>query len=73
MQGRRQGRAGQGSTGPEENLLRYRAYRGCYSPYCCGEAVRRSGSLCAIEVEGLKRRPPTQVGGLSLEFRVWGV
>ena len=25
--------------------------------------------LCAIEVEGLKRRP-TEVGGLSLEFRV---
>ena len=28
----------------------------------CGEAGRRIGSLCAIEVEGLKRRPPT-VGG----------
>ena len=24
----------------------------------------------AIEVEGLKRRPPTEVGGLGLEFRV---
>ena len=50
------------STGPEENLLRYRAYRGCYSPHGCGEAGRRLGSLCAIAVEGLKRRPPT-VGG----------
>ena len=28
------------------------------------------GSLCAIEVEGLKRRAPTEVGGLGLEFRV---
>ena len=42
------------STGPEENLLRYRAYRGCYSPHGCGEAGKRLGSLCAIEVEGLK-------------------
>ena len=65
------------STGPEENLLRYRAGRGCYRPHGCGEAGKRIGSLCAIEVEGLKRpqveglkRPPTEVGGLSLEFRV---
>ena len=29
----------------------------------------RIGSLCAVEVEGLKRRPPTEVGGLSLELR----
>ena len=35
-------------------LLRYRAYRGCYSPHGCGEAGKRLGSLCAIEVEGLK-------------------
>ena len=41
----------------------------CYSPHGCGKAGKRIGSLCAIEVEGLKRRPPTQVGGLSLEFR----
>ena len=26
--------------------------------------------ICAIEVEGLKCRPPTEVGGLSLELRV---
>ena len=38
----------------EEKLLRYRAYRGCYSPHGCGEAGKRLGSLCAIEVEGLK-------------------
>ena len=31
------------------------------------------GSLCAVEVEGLKRRPPTEMGGLSLEFRVLGL
>ena len=53
-----------------QNLLRYRAGRGCYRPHGCGEAGKRIGSLCAIEVEGLKRRPPTEVGGLSLEFRV---
>ena len=47
--------------------------RGCYRPYGCGEAGKRIGSLCAVEVEGLKRRPPTEVGGLSLEFRVQGV
>ena len=46
------------------------AGRGCYRPHGCGEAGKRIGSLCAIEVEGLKRRPPTEVGGLSLEFRV---
>ena len=39
-------------------------------PHGCGEAGERIGSLCAIEVEGLKRRPPTEVGGLGLESRV---
>ena len=34
------------------------------------EAGERAGSTCAIEVEGLKRRPPTVGGGLSLEFGV---
>ena len=48
------------------------AYRGCYSPHGCGEAGERLGSLCAIEVEGRKRRPPTEVGGLGLEFRSLG-
>ena len=43
---------------------------GCYRPHGCGEAGERLGSLCAIEVEGRKRRPPTEVGGLGLEFRV---
>ena len=38
------------SAGPEENG--------------CGEAGERPGSTCAIEVEGLKRRPPT-VGGAA--------
>ena len=36
-------------------------------------AVERRASVLgrsAIEVEGLKRRPPTEVGGLGLEFRV---
>ena len=31
---------------------------------------RRPRSACAIEVEGLRRRPPTLGGGLGLEFRV---
>ena len=63
------GGRGRGGSGPDpENLLRYRA---CYRPpHGCGEAGQRLGSLCAIEVEGLKRRPPTEVGGLGLEFRV---
>ena len=34
----------------------------------CGKARERLGSLCAMEVEALKRRPPTEVGGLGLEF-----
>ena len=58
------------STGPEENVFRYGVRRGCHCPHGCGEAGERNGSLCAIEVEGLKRRPPTEVGGLCLEFRV---
>ena len=41
-----------------------------YRRHDCEEAGKRIGSLCAIEVEGIKRRPPTEVGGLSLEFRV---
>ena len=61
------------STGPEENVFRYRVRRGCYGPRGCGEAGERAGSFCAIEVEGLKRRPPTEVGGLGLEFRVQGL
>ena len=35
-------------------------------------AVERRASVlggCAIEVEGLKRRPPTEVGGLGLECK----
>ena len=36
-----------------------RAGRGCYRPHDCGEAGKRIGSLCAIEVEGPKRRPAT--------------
>ena len=51
-------------------MFRYRVRRGCYRPHGCGEAGERAGSFCAIEVEGLKRRPPTEVGGLGLEFRV---
>ena len=42
----------------------------CSGPHGCGEAGERIGWLCAIEVEGLKRRPPTEVGGLGLESRV---
>ena len=51
-------------------MFRYRVRRGCYGPRGCGEAGEHAGSFCAIEVEGLKRRPPTEVGGLGLEFRV---
>ena len=29
------------------------------------KAGKRIGSLCAIEVKGLKRRSPTEVGGLT--------
>ena len=47
--------------------------RGCCPPHGCGEAGERAGSFCAIEVEGLKRGPPTEVGGLGLEFRVWSL
>ena len=36
------------------------------------ERHKRIGSLCAIEVEGLKRRPPTEVGGLGPEFKGLG-
>ena len=57
------------STGVEENVFRYRVRRGC-TARGCAETRERAGSFCAIEVEGLKRRPPTEVGGLGLEFRV---
>ena len=42
----------------------------CYSTPGCGTAGERAGSTCAIDVEGLKRRPPLKVGGLCHEFRV---
>ena len=48
--------------------VQVRGLRGCYRRHGCGEAGERLGSLCAIEVEGLKCRPPTEVGGLGLEF-----
>ena len=44
------------------NVFRCRVGRGCYCPHGCGEAGERPGSVCAIEVEALRRRPPT-VGG----------
>ena len=50
------------STGGEENLLRYRAQSWVLPSCGLQEAGERPGSTCAIEVEGLKRRPPT-VGG----------
>ena len=59
------------STGLEENVFRHRVRRGCHGSRGCGEAGERAGWFCAIEVEGLKRRPPTEVGGLGLEFRVF--
>ena len=73
-----QGRAEQGRAGAQGGraVFRCRALVVLPSPWLC-----RSGqaywSLCTIKVEGLKRRPPTQVGGRSLEFRglgfrVWG-
>ena len=61
--GGRNGHPAPGISFTRENLLRYHAYRWCYRPHGCGEAGERLGSLCAIEVEGLKRRPPTEVGG----------
>ena len=74
-----QGRAGQGQKG---SLPKHPWSRGEPAPVPGGTWVlpflwlwkpgKRIGSLCAIEVEGLKRRPPTEVSGLSLEFRVKG-
>ena len=46
----------------DQYWFRGEPYRGCYGPHGCGEAGRHLGSLCAIEVVELKRRPPT-VGG----------
>ena len=46
-------------------MFRYRIRRDCSGPHRCGEAGERIGSLCAIEVEGLK--------DLSLGFRVQGL
>ena len=40
-------------------------------PPGCGKAGQRPGPTCAINVEGLKRRPPSKVGGLCHEFRVF--
>ena len=69
-----QDRAGQGGKGKgKARRKREREQRGPGRPevpgptqffpqtrwaHGCGEAGRRIGSLCAIEVEGLKRRPP---------------
>ena len=36
----------------------------------CAKAGEHAGSTCAIDVEELKRRPPSKVGGLCHEFRV---
>ena len=33
----------------------------------------RPGSTCAIDVEGHKRRPPSKVGGLCRESRVYSL
>ena len=64
-----QGRAGQGRRAPflrgaQMGSARHEdgPSRGCYRPHGCGEAGERPGSPCAIEVEELKRRPPTVVG-----------
>ena len=59
-------------TSTEENLLRYRAYRGCYSFHGCGKVGRHHAWLCAIEVEGLQRRPPT-VGGRPMPLGLLGL
>ena len=68
-QGRGQGRAGQGRAGQGRagqgragHLFRYRAQSWVLPSSELQEAGERAGSTCAIEVEGLKRRPPT-VGG----------
>ena len=50
-------------------MFRYRERRGCYGPHACGEAGERIGSLCAIEVEGLKRR---QFRIQDLGYKAWG-
>ena len=46
------------STGPEENLLRYRAQSWVLPSSGLQEAGERPDSTCAIEVETLKHRPP---------------
>ena len=69
--GGRQARKASGSpprTGPFlEGVQGFVARRTCFgggtvAPMACEEAGRRIGSLCAIEVKGLKRRPPTAGG-----------
>ena len=60
VQGGPRGRGGPGGAGLVGRSL---------APWLWGGGQTRIGSLCAIEVEGLKHRP-TEVGGLSLEFRV---
>ena len=39
----------------------------------CGKAGESAGSTCAIDAEGLKRRPPSKMGGLCHEFTVEGL
>ena len=58
------------NTGPEENSSKYLAFRGCYSTPGCGKAGERIGSTCSVDVERLKRRPPSKVGGSWHEFGI---
>ena len=47
-------------------------FRGERVPYDVGApvpmAVERQASVLGMEVEGLQRRPPTEVGGLGLDY-----
>ena len=64
--GGQESRAGQGK-GAGQGRAGHVLFVGSPKPLLGGERI---GSLCAMEVEGLKRRPPTEVGGLGFEFRV---
>ena len=56
------------STGPEENLFGYRAQSWVLPSSGLQEAGERLGSTCAIEVAGLKRRPPTVGAAFALSL-----
>ena len=51
-------------------LEEWAASRGCYSTPGCG---RQASDLDRPAPAGSRGRPPSKVGGLCHEFRVWGL